>query len=99
MRPAHRSPTHSLHPLVAPALSPPSLPRAAPRAQQKAVFKTVLLAKKMEVLAGQAEKKDAQLAEVLKASNLEPGALGPVERRLEDILTAKNQTIGRAAPH
>lgn len=62
--------------------------------QQKAVFKTVLLSKKMEVLTGQLEKKDAQLAEVLKASNLEPGALGPVERKLEDMLTAKDDTIG-----
>jgi len=61
--------------------------------QQKAVFKNVLLAKKMEVLNGQLEKKDAQLGEVLKASNLEPGALGSVERRLEDMLNAKNSTI------
>jgi myosin heavy subunit len=61
--------------------------------QQKAVFKNVLLSKKMEVLTGQLEKKDAQLGEVLKASNLEPGALGPVERKLEDMLNAKNSTI------
>lgn len=61
--------------------------------QQKAVFKNVLLGKKMEVLSNQLEKKDAQLGEVLKASNLEPGALGHVERKLEDMLNAKNSTI------
>eukprot|EP00997_Jenningsia_sp_PLL12_P001118 NODE_11794_length_296_cov_9.672065_g10881_i0.p1 GENE.NODE_11794_length_296_cov_9.672065_g10881_i0~~NODE_11794_length_296_cov_9.672065_g10881_i0.p1 ORF type:complete len:90 (+),score=43.75 NODE_11794_length_296_cov_9.672065_g10881_i0:38-271(+) len=41
----------------------------------------------------QLEKKDAQLGEILKASNLEPGALGPVERKLEDLLANKNGTI------
>eukprot|EP01012_Entosiphon_sulcatum_P007332 TRINITY_DN136_c0_g2_i1.p1 TRINITY_DN136_c0_g2~~TRINITY_DN136_c0_g2_i1.p1 ORF type:complete len:454 (+),score=165.99 TRINITY_DN136_c0_g2_i1:45-1406(+) len=61
--------------------------------QQKSVFQNVLLRKKMEVLSTQVEKKDAQLSEVLKASNLEPGALGPVERRLEDMLSEKNGSI------
>eukprot|EP01006_Ploeotia_vitrea_P066816 TRINITY_DN95786_c0_g1_i1.p1 TRINITY_DN95786_c0_g1~~TRINITY_DN95786_c0_g1_i1.p1 ORF type:complete len:457 (+),score=91.42 TRINITY_DN95786_c0_g1_i1:76-1446(+) len=61
--------------------------------QQKAVFKNVLLKKKMEVMSYQLEKKDAQLSEVLKASNLEPGVVATVERKLEDMLNEKNQTI------
>eukprot|EP00998_Keelungia_sp_KM082_P001725 NODE_1206_length_1425_cov_91.479199_g1195_i0.p1 GENE.NODE_1206_length_1425_cov_91.479199_g1195_i0~~NODE_1206_length_1425_cov_91.479199_g1195_i0.p1 ORF type:complete len:452 (+),score=164.14 NODE_1206_length_1425_cov_91.479199_g1195_i0:57-1412(+) len=61
--------------------------------QQKAVFKNVLLKKKMEVMNAQLEKKDAQLGEVLKAANLDPGAVAPVERKLEDMLNEKNHTI------
>lgn len=59
--------------------------------QQKAVFKNVLLHKNIEVLTSTLEKKDAQLGEVLKASNVE-GAHG-VERRLEDMLEHKNNVI------
>ena len=39
------------------------------------------------------EKKDAQLSEVLAASNIEPGALAAVTKRLEDVLDVKNKTI------
>jgi hypothetical protein len=61
--------------------------------QQKAVFKHMLLNKKVEVLSTQLEKKDAQLGEVIKASNLEPGTAATVERQLEDMLNEKNSMI------
>merc|ERR1711887_424930 len=38
-------------------------------------------------------KKDAQLNEILAASNLEPAALSVVTRKLEDVLDAKNGAI------
>eukprot|EP01062_Namystynia_karyoxenos_P067471 TRINITY_DN61436_c0_g1_i1.p2 TRINITY_DN61436_c0_g1~~TRINITY_DN61436_c0_g1_i1.p2 ORF type:complete len:448 (+),score=256.05 TRINITY_DN61436_c0_g1_i1:92-1435(+) len=61
--------------------------------QQKAVFKNVVLHKNIEVLSAQLEKKDAQLGEVLKASNVDGSELQGVERKLEDMLEHKNQTI------
>eukprot|EP01004_Peranema_trichophorum_P003928 NODE_2885_length_1468_cov_6.882528_g2495_i0.p1 GENE.NODE_2885_length_1468_cov_6.882528_g2495_i0~~NODE_2885_length_1468_cov_6.882528_g2495_i0.p1 ORF type:complete len:455 (-),score=103.32 NODE_2885_length_1468_cov_6.882528_g2495_i0:33-1397(-) len=61
--------------------------------QQKAVFKNVILHKKMEILQNQLEKKDAQLGEILKASNIEPGALIQVERKLDELVSNKNATI------
>lgn len=39
------------------------------------------------------EKKDAQLNEVLSASNLDPTALTVVTRKLEDVLDSKNSAI------
>ena len=59
--------------------------------QQKAVFKGVVLHKNVEVLTAQLEKKDAQLGEVLKASNIE--GVEEAERKLEDMLEQKNQVI------
>lgn len=61
--------------------------------QQKAVFKNVVLHKNIEVLSGQLEKKDAQLGEVLKASNVDGQEMQGVERRLEDMLEKKNSVI------
>eukprot|EP00756_Hemistasia_phaeocysticola_P026817 Hpha_TRINITY_DN16085_c1_g2::TRINITY_DN16085_c1_g2_i1::g.118868::m.118868/K19942/GAS8; growth arrest-specific protein 8 len=61
--------------------------------QQKAVFKNVLLHKNIEVLTSTLEKKDAQLGEVLKASNVDTRGPQGVERRLEDMLEHKNQVI------
>ncbi|KNC47708.1 growth-arrest-specific protein 8 [Thecamonas trahens ATCC 50062] len=61
--------------------------------QQKSGFKNLLLEKKMAVLNDELEKKDAQLSEVLAASNIEPGALAAVTKRLEDVLDVKNKTI------
>jgi len=61
--------------------------------QQKSGFKNLLLEKKMSVLNDELEKKDAQLSEVLAASNIEPSALAAVTKRLEDVLDVKNKTI------
>lgn len=51
--------------------------------QQKSGFKNLLLERKLDALAGTLEKKEAQLNEVLAASNLEPSALNVVTRKLE----------------
>merc|ERR1719495_2770515 len=56
---------------------------------QKANFKKLLLERKVVALADSLEKKDAQLNEILAASNLEPAALSVVTRKLEDVLDAK----------
>ena len=47
----------------------------------------------MVALADSLEKKDAQLNEILAASNLDPAALSVVTRKLEDVLDAKNGAI------
>merc|ERR1711909_265923 len=60
---------------------------------QKANFKKLLLERKVVALADSLEKKDAQLNEILAASNLEPAALSVVTRKLEDVLDAKNGAI------
>lgn len=39
------------------------------------------------------EKKEAQLSEVLAASNLDPTMLGAVTRKLDDVLDAKNGAL------
>lgn len=51
--------------------------------QQKSGFKNLLLERKLEALTDTLEKKEAQLNEVLAASNLEPSALNVVTRKLE----------------
>ena len=51
--------------------------------QQKSNCKNLLLEKKLVALADTVEKKDAQLNEVLSASNLDPTALTVVTRKLE----------------
>ena len=61
--------------------------------QQKTGFKNLLLEKKLGSLLEQLEKKEAQLNEVLAASNLDPTALAVVTRKLEDVLDAKNAAI------
>lgn len=61
--------------------------------QQKSGFKNLLLEKKLAALLEQLEKKEAQLNEVLAASNLDPTALAVVTRKLEDVLDAKNAAI------
>merc|ERR1712130_257053 len=60
---------------------------------QKANFKKLLLERKVVALADSLEKKDAQLNEILAASNLDPAALSVVTRKLEDVLDAKNGAI------
>jgi len=61
--------------------------------QQKSGFKNLLLEKKLTTLGDKLEKTEAQLNEVLAASNLDPTALAVVTRKLEDVLDAKNAAI------
>ncbi|KAJ3112772.1 Dynein regulatory complex subunit 4 [Phlyctochytrium bullatum] len=61
--------------------------------QQKAGFKNLILEKKMESLKETLEKKDLQLNEILKATNLDPTALANLTRRLEEVLESKNHQI------
>jgi hypothetical protein len=51
--------------------------------QQKSSLKNLLLEKKLSALGDTLEKKEAQLNEVLTASNLDPAALSVVTRKLE----------------
>ena len=57
--------------------------KAIHEVQQKSSFKNLLLEKKLGALADTLEKKEAQLNEVLSASNLDPTALTVVTRKLE----------------
>ncbi|CAL8108016.1 unnamed protein product [Calicophoron daubneyi] len=61
--------------------------------QQKTGLKNMLLEKRLTTLSEAIEKKEAQLSEVLTASNLDPAALASVTRKLGDILDSKNTTI------
>merc|ERR1712071_224610 len=70
-----------------------NLVRAIHEVQQKAGFKNLLLEKKLKALAVTLEKKEAQLNEVLAASNLDPSALSAIPRKLEDVLDGKNGGI------
>jgi len=67
--------------------------KAIHEVQQKSNFKNLLLEKKLTALADTLEKKEAQLNEVLSASNLDPTALTVVTRKLEDVLESKNSAI------
>ena len=60
--------------------------KAIHEVQQKSNFKNLLLEKKLGALADTLEKKEAQLNEVLSASNLDPTALTVVTRKLEVCL-------------
>lgn len=51
--------------------------------QQKASLRSLLLERRLAALSDSLEKKEAQLSEVLAASNLDPSALGIVNRKLE----------------
>jgi len=51
--------------------------------QQKSGFKNLLLERKLNTLADSLEKKEAQLNQVLSATNMDPMALGVVTRKLE----------------
>jgi hypothetical protein len=51
------------------------------------------LEKKLEAVHDTLEKKDLQLNEVLNASNLDPGAMNAVSKKLEEVLDAKNKAI------
>jgi hypothetical protein len=61
--------------------------------QQKSGFRNLLLEKKLTAVEETLEKKDAQLSEVLAASNLDPAVLGQVTNKLDDLLEEKNKAI------
>merc|ERR1719500_1188963 len=67
--------------------------KAIHEVQQKSGFKNLLLEKKLKSLVDTLEKKEAQLNEVLAASNLDPTALSAVTRRIQDVLDGKNAAI------
>jgi len=67
--------------------------KAIHEVQQKSNFKNLLLEKKLVALTDSLEKKEAQLNEVLSASNLDPTALTVVTKKLEDVLDSKNGAI------
>jgi len=61
--------------------------------QQKSGFRNLLLERKLEAVEQALEKKDAQLSEVLAASNLDPAVLGTVTNKLDDLLDEKNRLV------
>ncbi|KAG2494699.1 hypothetical protein HYH03_007215 [Edaphochlamys debaryana] len=61
--------------------------------QQKTGLKSAVLEKKLEAMGEALEMKEAQLAEVLTAANLDPGTLAAINNRLEEVLDNKNQVI------
>ncbi|KAI4875249.1 hypothetical protein NFI96_006676 [Prochilodus magdalenae] len=67
--------------------------KAIQEVQQKSGFKNLLLERKLDALTDTLEKKEAQLNEVLSASNLDHTALNVVTRKLEDVLDSKNVAI------
>ncbi|KAJ7374704.1 Dynein regulatory complex subunit 4 [Desmophyllum pertusum] len=66
--------------------------KAIHEVQQKSNFKNLLLEKKTGG-SGRHTGEEAQLNEVLSASNLDPTALTVVTRKLEDVLDSKNSAI------
>ncbi|XP_072135862.1 dynein regulatory complex subunit 4 [Mobula birostris] len=67
--------------------------KAIQEVQQKTGLKNIILEQKLNVLSDCLEKKEAQLNEVLAASNLDPTALTMITRKLEDVLDSKNNVI------
>ncbi|XP_040471361.1 dynein regulatory complex subunit 4 isoform X2 [Falco naumanni] len=67
--------------------------KAINEVQQKTGFKNLLLERKLKGLLSVLEKKEAELSEVLAASNLDPSAISLVSHKLEDMLNSKNSTI------
>uniref|UniRef100_A0A3B1JBS0 Dynein regulatory complex subunit 4 n=1 Tax=Astyanax mexicanus TaxID=7994 RepID=A0A3B1JBS0_ASTMX len=67
--------------------------KAIQEVQQKSGFKNLLLERKLAALTDSLEKKEAQLNEVLAASNLDPTALNVVTRKIEEVMDSKNIAI------
>ena len=61
--------------------------------QQKSGLKNLVLERKLEALGDELEKKEAQLGEVLSASNLDPSTLALVSKKLDQVMDSKNQLI------
>ncbi|KAJ3614700.1 hypothetical protein NHX12_018271 [Muraenolepis orangiensis] len=64
--------------------------KAIQEVQQKSGFKNLLLERKLDTLTDSLEKKEAQLNEVLSATNMDQTALGIVTRKVEEVLDSKN---------
>lgn len=60
---------------------------------QKSGLKGALLERRLEALSEALEMKEAQLAEVLTAANLDPSTLAAINTRLEEVLENKNAVI------
>jgi hypothetical protein len=56
-------------------------------------LKSLLLERRLEAINEQLEMKEAQLAEVLTAANLEPTTLQSINSRLQEVLENKNQIV------
>lgn len=67
--------------------------KAIQEVQQKSSFKNLLLESKLSALNDTLKKKEAQLSEVLSASNLDPNTLNMVTHKLEEVLESKNHAI------
>eukprot|EP00747_Dinoflagellata_sp_TGD_P162034 gnl/TRDRNA2_/TRDRNA2_179186_c0_seq1.p1 gnl/TRDRNA2_/TRDRNA2_179186_c0~~gnl/TRDRNA2_/TRDRNA2_179186_c0_seq1.p1 ORF type:complete len:477 (+),score=175.95 gnl/TRDRNA2_/TRDRNA2_179186_c0_seq1:130-1560(+) len=68
--------------------------KAVREIQKKAEMgKNVVLEKKLEVLQGQFDEKQAQLTEVLAAAKLDPSVVANVTKKLEQVLGQKNKQI------
>ncbi len=61
--------------------------------QQKAMFKNQLLETKILALQEQVEKRDAQLREVIKVSNVDDQTIDHVAGQMEDVIEEKNKQI------
>lgn len=61
--------------------------------QQHSGFHSLLLERKLRALNDVVERKEAQLSEILAASNLEPAASAQVSQGLQEILQSKNTEI------
>ncbi|KXS21885.1 hypothetical protein M427DRAFT_281219 [Gonapodya prolifera JEL478] len=61
--------------------------------QQKAGLKNMLLDQKLTALRSTLEKRDLQLTEVMRASNMDPEAALRLARRLDDHLEGKNAIV------
>lgn len=61
--------------------------------QQKSGLKNLMLERKIEAMSDALEKKEAQLGEVLQASNLDPQAMESISRKLDEVLESKNALI------
>jgi len=61
--------------------------------QQRAGLKAMIAERKLETLQETVEKKDAQISEILAASNLDQSTLSAVTKKLDEVLEGKNQLI------
>ena len=61
--------------------------------QQKSGLKSAMLEKKVEIMQEEIEKKDAQIGQVLAASNLDPATVAQVSKKVEEELEKKNRVI------
>lgn len=61
--------------------------------QRKSTFRRVLLQKKLELVHGQLEGRDAKLTELLKRANINADDIKELEQKVHDLLSEKDKTI------